>query len=613
MIKKLAFCTALSALILTGCTSEEPLAGSSEGGNVTFTAEIPSQILTKANISDGTTATKLTYAVYNDKGDEIAGLGDTVDIHTSTTVTLNLVTGKEYTVLFWAQAENAPYEFDTKTGIVTVKEYENVASQDENRDAFFACETFKVNGSVNKTVKLNRPFAQINVLTTDLAEFKAAGETISQAGLKVTAPTTLNLKDGSVGNEEEYTFTNAIFPDESETLPLTIAGKTMTWLVADYVLVGSAKETIDVTWTSNTSVTERQSITYTSVPVQRNYRTNIWGALLTDAYNYNVEINDSYTEEPGHEYVVNNAVCTKDEDNNIVCVTPALPEEITTEDFTTNDAGVACISSDGEAKYFPATSKGLFDAMEFSNEIYLAPNSEITMKSHEAKIPSTGIRIYGNGATITGAESDFSLAYTTFEEGSNVDIYIENLNNARVWGDATVACTLNVTLNNCTFIGGGYGGTNYKLGLIMMRAGDNALATHNITLENCYCEGVQVGMHSTSAGTFKFDNCIFNNVGIPINIAKKSTDEASVSVEGCTFINCGLEENGSDDAWNYAAPIRVVNNGGPDNSMSVTIKDTSITGRKGQYDVLLTDYRAGKTAFKVSYNITNSGELVVKD
>ncbi|MCM1291897.1 MAG: hypothetical protein NC201_07585, partial [Prevotella sp.] len=32
------------------------------------------------------------------------------------------------------------------------------------------------------------------------------------------------------------------------------------------------------------------------VPVQRNYRTNIYGALLTDAYNYNVVINPSYED-----------------------------------------------------------------------------------------------------------------------------------------------------------------------------------------------------------------------------------------------------------------------------------------------------------------------------
>lgn len=608
MKKIFAICMSIGALLLSSCSSEEPVLTTENDGNVVFTATLPAQMVQSRSVyDDGLTATNLDYAVYDEEGNNIAALNGTGTFtNRQTTVSLSLVSGKTYTVVFWASAPTSPYEFNKSTGIVSVDVNGN--ANDANRDAFFAYEKFTVTGAINKTVELKRPFAQINIGTSDLAAFTAAGGSISTSGITVTAPNKLDLRDGSVTGEEAYTFTPAAFIAETEEFPIATT-PTQRWLATAFVLTEANKTTLDITWTSDNTTPDRNAVIFTYVPVQRNFRTNIYGTLLTNPAEYNVIINQEF-EKPDHDYIVNNAICTWDA-NNIVCISPALPSGMTAEDFTTNNAGVACIASNGEAKYFPATSSGLADAMSISDEIFLAPNSEITMKSHEAKIPSTGVKIYGNGAKISGQESDFALDYTTFVEGSNVNIYIENLNNARVWGDSKVACTLNVTLKDCTFIGGGYGNTGYSLGLIMMRG--KSLATHNITLENCYCEGVQVGIHSANAGTFKFNNCTFNNVGIPINIAKKNSADSKVSVIGCNFIDCGLEENGSDSAWNYAAPIRIVDNQGPENSMAVEISNTSITGRKGQYDVLLTDYRENKTTFKVSYTISNSGELVVND
>ncbi len=298
-MKKLLLSIAVGAAILTSCSSEEPAAAPTSDGNVTFTASIPGSFKSRA-ISDGTTATKLTYVVYNESGNEIEALTKTVDMaDCKATINLNLVSGKKYTVVFWASAPDAPYTFNTADGTVTIKE--TGVSQDEKRDAFFATEEFEVTGAVEKTIELKRPFAQINVLTTDMAEFTALQGSISKAGLKVMAPTVLNLKDGSVSGEKEYSLSDAAFPDANESLPLSITGKTLTWLVADYILVGNSKETIDVTWTSDIGDPTRQSVTYTNVPVQRNYRTNIYGALLTTAYNFNVVLNPGDIE-PGHDY-----------------------------------------------------------------------------------------------------------------------------------------------------------------------------------------------------------------------------------------------------------------------------------------------------------------------
>ena len=606
-MKKFLFCMAIGAILLSSCSSDETVIAT-DGGNVTFRATLPEGIMSRSSYDDGLTATNLEYAVYDAEGKNIAALnGTTTLVSRAATVGLNLVTGKTYTVVFWASAEGAPYAFDATEGKMTVTPTGD--ANDVKRDAFFATEKFTVTGAVSKTIELRRPFAQINIGTSDLADFTAAGGNISKSGITVTAAKTLNLLDGTVDGEVEYVLEPAAHvTDVAYNVP---SADKQLLLTTNFILVDRAKSTVDITWTSDNDTPGREKVVYTHVPVQRNYRTNIYGKLLTNPSNYEVVVNPEFETEPGYDYDVDGAICARNEDNTVECITPALPVGVTPESFTTQSAGVVCLDEDGVAKYFPATSKGLLDAMAISDEIYLAPNTEITMTSHQAKIPATGIKIYGNGSTLNGQECDFSLDYTEFTQGSTVDIYIENLNNARIWGDAKVACTLNVTLNNCTFIGKGYGGDKYSLGLIMMRG--TSVATHNIVIKDCYCEGVQVGMHSANAGSFTIIDSTFKGVGIPVNIAKKSSEKGTVTIEGCSFVGCGLPEDGPDKAWDYAAPIRVVDNQGPANSLTVKISDTSVVDRIGSYDVLLTDYRADKTSYSVVYDITNSGDLVVRD
>ncbi len=294
-MKKFFFASAaLTAMLFTSCSSDEPIGGNGNDGNVTFSVQLPGEIQSRS-YGDGSTATTLTYAVYSVDGETVSNVSsltseNEVSFGTDlrATVTLNLVTGKTYKVVFWADAETSPYTFNATDATITVGTPTN--AQDENRDAFFACtEEFTVNGAINQNVALTRPFAQINVGTSDMAEFKAAGGSISKSGLKVKSHNTLNLLTGEVGeNTVDFTFENAEFPGEGENFPVSVTGKTFTYLTMNYILVGDDKETVDVTWTSdNTNASE---VTFYAVPVQRNYQTNIYGALLTNPAVFNVEI-----------------------------------------------------------------------------------------------------------------------------------------------------------------------------------------------------------------------------------------------------------------------------------------------------------------------------------
>ncbi|MDD7095404.1 MAG: hypothetical protein PUI12_06260, partial [Bacteroidales bacterium] len=82
------------------------------------------------------------------------------------------------------------------------------------------------------------------------------------------------------------------------------------YLSMDYLLVGKeAKSVVDVKWTV-TDGTFNSERTFTNVPLQGNYRTNIYGNLLTSPTDFNVEIDPAFNEPdyevPGTEVKDNN-------------------------------------------------------------------------------------------------------------------------------------------------------------------------------------------------------------------------------------------------------------------------------------------------------------------
>ena len=254
--------------------------------------------------SDGSSATVLQYAVYDANGDILPELKGSQEIHGSTTVSLELAKNKTYSVIFWAAAPISPYTFVPAEKKVTVN-YNNAACNDESRDAFYAYLPFEVTGAATLSVELRRPFAQLNVGATDLAAALKSGFKPVQSALKVkNVFSTLNLVDGSAtDNVEEVTFGTANIPS-NETFPVAgDANTTYTYMAMSYVLVGKDKASYDVVYTikaeDNTVITN----TIGAVPMQANYRTNIYGKLLTSTTDINVEIKPGYSDDNKYEII----------------------------------------------------------------------------------------------------------------------------------------------------------------------------------------------------------------------------------------------------------------------------------------------------------------------
>ena len=294
MKRKLSFgLMMLATLFAASCAKELVEAPvQSEEAMVTFSVNTP-EIATRA-YSDGTTATVLQYAVYDAAGNELTALTKTdATIKGSATVELQLTTGNTYSVIFWAAAPNAPYAVDFAEKTMTV-DYTAPVCNDEARDAFYACKEFTVTGAQTETIELRRPFAQLNIGTADYAASTSAGYTPTQSSVKVPVYTTLDLVDGVVDGQATQTFALANIK-KNETFP--VAGNE--YLAMNYILVDAEKEVVDVEFTY-TDGTNAKTRTVGSVPVQRNYRTNIYGNILTSEVDINVEIVPEY-EEPSYE------------------------------------------------------------------------------------------------------------------------------------------------------------------------------------------------------------------------------------------------------------------------------------------------------------------------
>ncbi|MBP3671759.1 MAG: hypothetical protein J6J06_07340 [Bacteroidaceae bacterium] len=298
MNKNLLF-TALAAttlLFATSCQQDEVFVDGNETV-VTFEVGTP-EIATRA-FSKGEKATKLQYAVYDAEFNYVdrEGLHGTIDFNKQANVPLQLAAGKTYKVLFWADAygnaQDAPYTVDFAALKMNVN-YTGAVCNDEGRDAFYNLVTVEV-GQANKTqeVTLTRPFAQLNIGTDDLD--KLDGVSAAKTQVKVNVYNQLDLKTGFVttgSTATPRTFTLADRPAETEAFPVN----GYKYLAMNYLLVGKDKTVVDVEFSYGADVATAKTLTYSGIPVQPNYRTNIYGSLLTQGIDFDVEIEPDFNE-----------------------------------------------------------------------------------------------------------------------------------------------------------------------------------------------------------------------------------------------------------------------------------------------------------------------------
>ena len=295
-------------LLAVGCNKEQVTeVPDGQMVDVTFTAALPGEMATKA-IGDGQMAKNLYVSVYENDADKthLRDLDKTATFtDLKTQVKFSLVKGKTYNFVFWAQAEGAPYEI-TDLKNIKVKNY-TTGANDEKRDAFYATrKELKVNGALTETIKLYRPFAQVNFATADYADAMKAGFNPAVSSFTASeAATTFDTFAEEGKDKVEVALTETEVPAD---VLKTLDGKTYTRLAMNYLIpVGKQGEShnIDVAATFKANNGEAVTVSAPNAPVQNNYRTNILGNLLTSQVIFNVEIVPIFNEPDNDIDIVN--------------------------------------------------------------------------------------------------------------------------------------------------------------------------------------------------------------------------------------------------------------------------------------------------------------------
>lgn len=310
-------------LFATSCSQDELLNEPTTGDYVSakFTIGTSDGIATRATIGNGTKADKVACAVYDEKGTELRDLyaiRDVVDM--KATYEIRLAKGQKYRVAFFAYNSTADAYDVTYLTDIKVKDSQN--SNIENRDAFTAyVDVDATVNTINEDVTLYRPFAQLNlgVDNTEWTDAVNAGVTVAKSKIVVT-----NVYDqfsaydnAIVATAEPKTMTFAMNTIPTEELEVdvdrdgTIANtEKFKYLALNYLLVGDAgteKSLTDVEFVwenSDASKTNNPTTHFKNIPVQRNYRTNIIGKLLTNPATFNIVIDADFIDSPEDDYIV---------------------------------------------------------------------------------------------------------------------------------------------------------------------------------------------------------------------------------------------------------------------------------------------------------------------
>lgn len=313
---------AAAALLLASCQREE-LGGSSLSGEevtVSISAVMPdggsAVVKSDKEPGNGSFANRCIMQIYY-LPDRESGSADPIPYGDRVTVAVSgmkalfpdqrLVSGHDYRFVFWADhvTDNSSAEalaqdlhYDTEEfPIVSFKEEEDgtlsYSSNDDTRDAFFAAEVRNISGPSSLSFDLKRPFGQLNIITNDWGAIPegAAADQLRPAMVKLTfngVPNTIDLLTGEVSGA-------AVISGEAVEVSKIAQDGDAKHLSFDYILAEPDDQTIlrgftmdFLAYDGKTKVTD--TYTFTNIPVQRNYQTNVRGNLLTDRTGVEIEV-----------------------------------------------------------------------------------------------------------------------------------------------------------------------------------------------------------------------------------------------------------------------------------------------------------------------------------
>ena len=314
---------AFAILSFSACSNDDYLQQTmGENVSVTFRPTLNGELSTRS-IGDATGIDRLTVAVY--EGSQTLSkkfsFSEDWDIVQRNGITLTLIEGHSYKILFWAEDEdNSAYSL-TDDGRITV-DYNNYINggfaKMEELDAF--CGTSSVTIGALKVedkgeIKLSRPLAQVNFADNATKPISGAHKAIvTYHGL----PTSFNPFTGEIEmSENDINFTFEGFP-EAETLFVNVNGSNNEYyyISSNYVFAApqsgttaTIKATLDLQNVDGTSIKE---VELDGITIEQNKKTNILGSIVQQpetwsVWNGTIPTSSTITTDDQNRYIIDEA------------------------------------------------------------------------------------------------------------------------------------------------------------------------------------------------------------------------------------------------------------------------------------------------------------------
>lgn len=312
---------AFAASIMSACTDEDMLGQSGDSVNITFRPSLGGELNTRA-IGDATGINQLVVAVYEGNGTLSKTFSYSEDWNTvqQDGITLSLIEGRTYNIIFWAQnADNKAYSL-TDDGKISVsyEEYQDGGfSQMEQLDAFYATATVAVGAQKVEdkgTIYLTRPLAQVNFADNTT---KPIQETHKAVVTFHKYPTSFDPFSGTVMmSESDMSFTFTDFPEE-ETL--NINSSPYYYVASNYLFAPaegttSIEASLDLQQIDGTSINTFEFRGEKAITLEKNKKTNVLGTIVLQpetwsVWNGEIPTESTLTTDPENQnrYIIDEA------------------------------------------------------------------------------------------------------------------------------------------------------------------------------------------------------------------------------------------------------------------------------------------------------------------
>lgn len=582
-------------LAFTACQSDE-LANGGRNGEVavSFSVQLPGNgndaVTRAATAGDGTSVNRCIMEIY--LNDELYSrqIGAIQPDGLTAGFDVRLVTSQTYKFVFWADHVESVEGEAIKTDLhyntadlrnISMKGDYNGSSKDDTRDAFFASLEKLVTNAFSESVELTRPFGQLNIKTEDLASIPN------------------NQKDAFVPVTAGLSFKNLYTGFNAATGNLLGESTAVAYKAASDVVDANGNLTVDYLFAPNTAGGQHlvnmtlavynaagEQITtkdLNNIPVQRNYKTNVTGNLLTVDSKVNVTVAPAFSSPALSEKVIEVASVSevaealKTNTNVVVTEAPKEAATISLPKYESEDVAVSITlpetSQDITINYTTETGEESKNAPKELN--ITAPSaSKIIIEASESTVTL-------NGQSYTTVEATTADNTLIVESSVTIGTLTLKKGNVKLYGKITTSVSKDT----------GWSGT-------IIRCLDNQQSYDNLIADNVSGYTSILIEREASFDASKVSANASATVGKPMKIAANATiahlkmhvDQAAVSpieiIDGAANV---VFDDLTVSSTNEQSLVKVVGTG-----QKVTIRNGSL---------LLTSGKSNQSGF----NIQNGG------